>query len=167
MIMQNYSGRRCLAIFRAAMILGLLIDVTLAVVPVDHGSKLADHHTGDHSSTNTAATQPATDSMFDSILGGALISVAALLAAGAGIGGGGLYLPVFVVVLKYDPHLAVPLSKATIVGVAYGGYLVNYRRRHPLADRPLIDYDIALLFEPMLLAGTMLGVGMNVVFPSY
>jgi uncharacterized membrane protein YfcA len=55
----------------------------------------------------------------------------------------------------------------TIFGVALGGYAVNFRKRHPNADRPLIDYDVATLMEPMTLCGTILGVMFNVMSPAY
>ena len=44
-------------------------------------------------------------------IGTSLIFLCSALAAGGGIGGGGLYLPVFVLVLGYIPHIAIPLSK--------------------------------------------------------
>jgi len=50
--------------------------------------------------------------------------------------------------------------------VAIGSYLVMWRKRHPSADRPLIDYNTTLLMEPLTLVGTVLGVLMNVSFPE-
>jgi len=89
------------------------------------------------------------------------------IAAGSGVGGGALYIPIFVLILRMTAHVAVPLSKVTIFGVAIGGYLVLVRKRHPKVDRPLIDYNLALLMEPLILAGTIIGVFANVSFPSY
>lgn len=34
---------------------------------------------------------------------------------------------------------------------------MNSQRRHPLADRPVIDWDLVLLMEPLTLAGTLVG----------
>ena len=48
-----------------------------------------------------------------------------------------------------------------------GSYLITHRLRHPKADRPLIDYDIVNIFEPSVLLGTIVGVYLNVTFPSY
>ncbi len=47
-----------------------------------------------------------------------LILVLGSLAAGAGIGGGGLFVPIYMVLLGAGPKGAVPLSKATILGGA-------------------------------------------------
>ena len=62
--------------------------------------------------------------------------LACAIAAGAGLGGGGLLVPLYMIVLQLDPHDAVPLSKATIFGNAIANFLVNIKKRHPLvADR--------------------------------
>ena len=70
-------------------------------------------------------------------IGSILCFLAGALCAGGGIGGGAFYIPIFVLVLGLDPHLAVPLSKVTTFGIAIGGYIVNARKRHPNLDRSL------------------------------
>jgi hypothetical protein len=55
----------------------------------------------------------------------------------------------------------------TIFGLALAAYTVNIWKRHPKAThRPLIDYDVALMLEPMTLLGTVVGVLLNVIFAS-
>ena len=46
----------------------------------------------------------------------------ASLAVGAGIGGGALFVGIYMIVLGMDAHSAVPLSKATIFGLAIAAY---------------------------------------------
>jgi uncharacterized membrane protein YfcA len=99
--------------------------------------------------------------------GVANLNVSGAICAGGGIGGGGFYLPVFILILSLAPQEAVPLSKVTIFGVALGGYLVNFRKRHPDADRPLIAYNVAQIMEPMTLCGSIIGVFFNVIMPAY
>jgi len=55
----------------------------------------------------------------------------------------------------------------TILGTAIGGLFVNFTRRHPNADVPLIDYEASLLMEPCTLVGTIIGVILNITFPAY
>ena len=94
--------------------------------------------------------------------------VAIVLAAGSGLGGGGLLVPLYIMLMSRSSHEAVPLSKATIFGGAIASFLVNVRKRHPLVpSRPLIDYETMLLMEPMTLAGTIIGVNLNAVFPEW
>jgi hypothetical protein len=40
-------------------------------------------------------------------------------------------------------------------------------KRHPFANRPLIDYNLALMLQPLALGGTVLGVLLNFVFPNW
>ncbi|KNC56363.1 uncharacterized protein AMSG_02333 [Thecamonas trahens ATCC 50062] len=95
------------------------------------------------------------------------VVLGAALAAGAGLGGGGLFVPLFVLVMGFAPSEAIPLSKATIFGSALANFVVAARRRHPAASRPLIDYAVVLMLEPMTLAGSILGVLLNTVLPSW
>lgn len=58
--------------------------------------------------------------------------IACALAAGGGLGGGGLLVPLYMIVLGQDPHDAIPLSKATIFGNAIASFIVNIQKKHPL-----------------------------------
>ncbi|KAL7717470.1 Sulfite exporter TauE/SafE family protein [Entamoeba marina] len=92
----------------------------------------------------------------------------ATLCSGSGIGGGCFYLVIFVLILQMDPHEAIPLSKITTLGVAVGGFLVLWRKRHPnIHFKPLISYPTALMVEPLTIYGTMLGVLLNITSPSW
>lgn len=93
--------------------------------------------------------------------------IAVSFAAACGTGGGGLLVPLFAAIELFSTKEAIPLSKATIFGGSVASLLVNIRKRHPSADRPLIDLNIAVVFEPMALAGTTLGVMFNSMFPEW
>ena len=43
----------------------------------------------------------------------------------------------------------------------------NLKLKHPTLDMPLIDYDLALLMQPMLMLGVSIGVIFNVIFPNW
>eukprot|EP01096_Ripella_sp_DP13-Kostka_P015630 TRINITY_DN7404_c0_g1_i1.p1 TRINITY_DN7404_c0_g1~~TRINITY_DN7404_c0_g1_i1.p1 ORF type:complete len:486 (+),score=176.26 TRINITY_DN7404_c0_g1_i1:120-1577(+) len=101
------------------------------------------------------------------LVGTVLCFLCAALCAGSGIGGGSFYVAIYTLLLGMDPHTAVPLSKVVIFGVAIGGCIVNMPKRHPTANRPLIDYDTVMVMEPMTLAGTVIGVYLNIVSPAY
>lgn len=42
-----------------------------------------------------------------------------------------------------------------------------YSKRHPQRDTPVIDYNAAIVLQPMLLLGTTLGVILNRIFPEW
>uniref|UniRef100_A0A7S0PXU7 Uncharacterized protein n=1 Tax=Coccolithus braarudii TaxID=221442 RepID=A0A7S0PXU7_9EUKA len=90
-----------------------------------------------------------------------------ILAGASGIGGGGLNVPLMLLIMNFLFEEAIPLSHIMVLGNAVAQNLVNGFRRHPLAPhRPMIDFDVPLLLLPMQLGGNALGVLLFPVFPS-
>lgn len=85
------------------------------------------------------------------------------LAAGAGVGGGGLFVPIYWLILDVGPKAAVPLSKATILGGALGNFVTIGRLRHPEARRPIIDYEASTFMQSGELLGVVFGVLLNML----
>lgn len=54
-----------------------------------------------------------------------------------------------------------------IMGAAVSSVYYNLKLRHPTIDIPIIDYDLALLIQPMLMLGISLGVALNVIFADW
>merc|ERR1719343_171221 len=89
-----------------------------------------------------------------------------MIAAGGGIGGGGILVPIYILVMGFDPKHGIPLSNVTVFGGAIANMILNSRKRHPLADRPLIDWDLILVMEPLTIAGALLGAFLNKILPE-
>lgn len=53
------------------------------------------------------------------------------------------------------------------MGAAGSTVYFNLKLRHPILDVPLIDYDLAVLIQPMLMLGISIGVIFNVIFPDW
>jgi len=106
------------------------------------------------------------------IVSTSLVLVLGSLAAGAGIGGGGLFVPIYMILLGAGPKGAVPLSKATILGGAIGNFISLSRARHPKAkthpqaERPMIDYESSTLMQSGELLGVVFGVLLNNLLPA-
>jgi len=81
------------------------------------------------------------------VIGYLIASCALTLGASGGIGGGGIVVPVYILVMGMPLKVAVPCGAITVLGGAMGSTLLNWHRRHPLADRPLIDWDLVLIME--------------------
>lgn len=90
-----------------------------------------------------------------------------MIAAGGGIGGGGVLVPTYIFVLGFRPQYAIPLSNATILGSSIANLLFNVGKRHPNANRPRIDWDIMLVMEPLTVAGALIGSFINVLSPPW
>jgi len=93
-------------------------------------------------------------------------TIGLMVAAGGGIGGGGILVPIYILVMKFSPKHAIPLSNVTIFGGAVANNLLNARKRHPLTDRPLIDWDLILVMEPLTIGGALIGAFLNKLLPE-
>jgi len=101
------------------------------------------------------------------IAGFIVASVLIMVAAGGGIGGGGVLVPTYIFVLGFEPKYAIPLSNCTILGSSLSNLVLNVNKRHPFADRPLIDWDMILMMEPLTIAGALVGTFINVLLPPW
>lgn len=89
-----------------------------------------------------------------------------MVAAGGGIGGGGILVPIYILVMGFSPKHAIPLSNITVFGGAVANTILNTPKRHPLANRPLVDWDLILVMEPLTIAGALLGAFLNKLLPE-
>merc|ERR1719462_413374 len=98
------------------------------------------------------------------IIGGVVTFFCAIFAGVAGVGGGAIYMPVYILIFN-DSTLFIPLAKATVLGVAIAFNVQNmFRKREtsfPGITRPLIAYDLSMVLEPMTLIGTIFGARLN------
>ncbi|KAK7392533.1 hypothetical protein VNO78_20976 [Psophocarpus tetragonolobus] len=84
-----------------------------------------------------------------------------------GVGGGGIFVPMLNLLLGFDTKSAAALSKCMIMGASASSVWYNVRVPHPTKEVPILDYDLALLFQPMLMLGITFGVALSVVFPFW
>lgn len=98
-----------------------------------------------------------------------LIFLSSALAAASGTGGGGMFVPLFLLLSAMKtPTLAVPLSQCMIVCSAVVNLSTFVFQRHPeFQTQAKIDYNGAVLLEPMLMYGVTLGVVLNQMSPRW
>ncbi|PKA59045.1 hypothetical protein AXF42_Ash001138 [Apostasia shenzhenica] len=84
-----------------------------------------------------------------------------------GVGGGGIFVPMLTLIIGFDPKSSTAISKCMIMGAAGSTVYYNLKLRHPTLEMPIIDYDLALLFQPMLMLGISIGVAFNVIFADW
>lgn len=89
-----------------------------------------------------------------------------IIASGGGIGGGGILVPLYILVIGFTPKYAIPLSNVTVFGGAVVNYFTNITKRHPNADRPLVDWDLILVMEPLTILGALIGSFLNKLLPE-
>jgi len=93
-------------------------------------------------------------------------TIGLMIAAGGGIGGGGILVPIYILVMGFSPKHAIPLSNITVFGGACANTFLNAKKRHPHADRPLVDWDLILVMEPLTIAGALMGAFLNKLLPE-
>jgi uncharacterized membrane protein YfcA len=97
-----------------------------------------------------------------------MIGLGASICSAGGIGGGGLFIPIFNLLLQFDAKTSAALSNFVILGGSMANLLWNLPRPHPLLPhKPMINYDVALILQPNMLLGISLGVICNVMFPGW
>ncbi|KAG8497097.1 hypothetical protein CXB51_008307 [Gossypium anomalum] len=101
------------------------------------------------------------------VVGSVLGFLGAAFGSVGGVGGGGIFVPMLALIIGFDPKSSTAISKCMITGAAAATVCYNIRQRHPTLELPLIDYDLALLFQPMLVLGISIGVGFNVIFADW
>ena len=69
-----------------------------------------------------------------------LVFLISCLAAVSGIGGGVLFVPLCLFVLEFESIDAVATSSVLVFFGQTIKVLVGFKSRHPLADRPVVDW---------------------------
>lgn len=90
------------------------------------------------------------------IVGTLLVGLGLMIAASGGVGGGGILVPLLIIVYGFHPKYAIPLSNFTILGSSITNMVLNVPKRHPDADRPLVDWDLIMVMEPLTMAGAVI-----------
>ncbi|CAK0789957.1 unnamed protein product, partial [Prorocentrum cordatum] len=76
----------------------------------------------------------------------------------AGVGGGGLFVPLLMAALSFDTRFATAMSQSMLGGGAAAAFLYNIRHTHPRdPTRPLVDFELACLMAPALMSGAQIG----------
>ncbi|KAJ0006746.1 hypothetical protein Pint_29776 [Pistacia integerrima] len=101
------------------------------------------------------------------VVGSIIAFLGAACGSVGGVGGGGIFVPMLALIIGFDAKSSTALSKCMITGTAVATVVYNLRQRHPTLDQPVIDYDLALLFQPMLVLGISIGVAFNVIFADW
>ena len=93
------------------------------------------------------------------------ITIGSALSNAGGIGGGGLLIPILILILNFGTHEAIPISKLMIFTGALTAFIMGLKNKHPYRDATALDYNIAGILIPMILFGTIVGVTLNKILP--
>ncbi|KAJ3674922.1 hypothetical protein LUZ60_005538 [Juncus effusus] len=100
---------------------------------------------------------------FNTIIAWILCFMASSVSSAGGIGGGSLFLPILTLISGLSLKSAAVFSSFMVTA----GSLSNVLYTLCFMDKPLINYDIALLSQPCMLLGVSIGILCNIMFPEW
>ncbi len=85
----------------------------------------------------------------------------------AGIGGGGVAIPIIMAMFVFTTKPAIAISSFSIFLTTLARFVMNFKERHPDKHNVVvIDYDLVTIMMPTTLAGAQVGAIILVTFPS-
>lgn len=92
--------------------------------------------------------------------------VTTIITTVAGIGGV-LFLSTLMLMFDFKIQDAVPISITMVFINLLLRYIISIPNRHPLRNKSVINYDIALIFSPSIIIGNIFGGMVNTVSPTW
>lgn len=147
-------------------ILFLLFFVSLPFILTEE-----DNDADDNDSNSNTPILPIEKSIwpitFFDICGYISMFLVTIITTVGGIGGGAFYLPIMMVFFGFTLKESIPISITCVMGVLLGRYLMTIKEKHPRRDKPLINYEVCLIFSPSITVGSVFGVLVNRIAPSW
>ena len=100
------------------------------------------------------------------IIGLVTLSILMMLCTVAGIGGGGITLPILQVFFAFEFKEATAVSGISILICSLARYIYNFKQMHPEKQAVAIDYGLAIIMLPTVMMGSFIGVIMNAAMPD-
>ena len=86
------------------------------------------------------------------------ILLVTIVSSASGIGGGGVIVPLGIIILRFGAKEAIALSNGLILANGTTKSIISMFRNHPtIKNRTIIDYNIILIFMPTMILGAFLG----------
>lgn len=95
-----------------------------------------------------------------------ILPVLMTLSTVAGVGGGGVVVPLIMVFYEFSTKKAIAISGFSILTSSLTRYVYTLNSKHPDKDAVVVDYGIASVMLPSVLIGSYIGVIFNVWFPA-
>ena len=90
-----------------------------------------------------------------------------VLSAAAGVGGGGINVPILIAIFGYSFKRSRTFSSCTLLGNYFSQILVNFPRSHPHKSiRPLVYIELILVLLPAQLGGSNIGSILAEILPD-
>lgn len=84
----------------------------------------------------------------------------------AGIGGGGIAIPMAIYFFDLNFKKAIAVSSFAIMVCTIGRFIFNFTEKHPEKHSTSIDYNMATVMMPLNLIGSLIGAYIFQTFPE-
>ena len=98
--------------------------------------------------------------------GSFVLGILIALAAAAGIGGGGIVVPICIIFFGFSTTGSIALSNFNIFVASITRFVYNFRERHPIKKRVSINYEVVMIMLPVIMLGSLIGVQINSMLPD-
>lgn len=88
------------------------------------------------------------------------------IATASGLGGGAIYSTLLMTIENFDANKAFPISNFMILLSSISVYLLGAKQNENIPEHKFVDYDLVLIFCPMMMLGTKIGVILNAITPQ-
>lgn len=101
------------------------------------------------------------------MFGDFMVVIISMITNAGGVGAGTVIIPVYMFFYNFVSSDAIPLSRITIFAGSLVNFIINMKERDPTnKNKLLIDYSLASVMMPLLLAGTQIGVILSRFLPA-
>ena len=84
----------------------------------------------------------------------------------AGIGGGGIVIPICLIFFRFDTTHSIALSNFNIFVASITRFIMNFRTKHPERNAVVVNYEVVMIMLPCVLIGGLIGVQINSMLPD-
>jgi uncharacterized membrane protein YfcA len=95
-----------------------------------------------------------------------IVLVILVLANVAGLGGGGIIIPILMAMFGFSTKEAIALGSVLILSSSLVRFILQVEERHPLKEATVVDYNIVIVMLPMVMLGSFMGVIVNIALPN-
>ena len=172
-LLMKSNSRRSSLYWRPVMVIIIMVllmesaSCSVYNAPCGSNAECTKIYNSEYECMNSHCLRKSFDYSKQEIFGFFMIIVISMITNAGGVGAGTIIIPAYIVFFGFVSSDAIPLSRITIFAGSLVNYIINWKQRDPFDEkRFLINYNLAAVMMPLLLAGTQVGVIFSRFLPA-
>lgn len=121
-----------------------------------------------HYDSNICTFEPIThEYKIPHILGAVFVFLLGIIVPLSGIDGGFIFIPLIITSFLPPLKYLASLSSSLLCGSSFISFILNLFQKHPIYQRPLINYNVIAIFEPLSWIGSVFGIILCSILPNW